>query len=1085
MSYPYDQSGRPQPHITIPVASSSSTGSNSYYSNSDPRPPPVPPKPANLSPIDSNSNWNSGGFGYPHSQLQPSQASWEQYAEAANLQYNPVRDHYEGHGYERYENNGYGDYGYEHEHRYGYLNGNGNGGERTPNATQTHRNGNGYDNADEDYFSNPFSPSASPTASYYHMHEGIDAHGRSRQSSYATDLQRPASYTEGCSPVTTSTYDPDGGGFAFPEPEVNRSLSQRAHAPSIRRQAISDIGPAPSLHRNVSYASSYAPSLQSVDSTDALTEELSNLTLESEEGLRRFQAGELAATDEEWHKLVPETAREALGEKEVQRQSILFEIFKSERDYVRDLETVFEVIVDPLRTSNVFGEGKADEFIYSTFWNLHDVLSFHQRMLGSLFVRQQEQHPLIHSVSDIILETVLQFQPPYEEYIKHYPLSEARHRKEHKHNPAYRSFLQNVSQNPRIRKRDLVTFLSRPVTRLPRLSLLLETLLKKTDEDHPDQDSMPLIIGILGDFVKSTQPGIEAAESRVKFWNVMENLVFRKGEIMDLDEQDESRTLVHSQTLARRLRSEIDWHGWNDFFVVLLDHYLLITREWKRPSGVKYEVASRPIPLEFLRLGQFDQPPETRKERSEEGSLLDNLRSQQRPQYPFTIYHAAAKSSRRYTLYTNTEAGRRKWRDVLTEAIVLHQARQDANKWFAPSTIDDGVFRVRSVRVPLSSTELFTGAITAAATFASGGSNFLIVGCEGGIYVSMRGEKSFRRVLTFQNATYITALQEHKKILLLTDNTLLAYSMDIMARVSQGSAPPKSLDASMEKVSGTDNVTLAKAGIVKDRTVVVYAAKSFRQTTMHVLEALQRPVISRFHPNKSSSFKPFGSPFYVPRTAYDITILSKTIAIAGEKGVMIVDPTNLSGNAVLAVPDCTASSQDPRVADLKARCDESKPLGLARVSKGKNMVIYEDFGCYIDRHGLPLSEARVVRWECKASRFVDRQEHVLLFSSEFIEIRHKATGRLVQVIEGVDIHLHNAGYAYPGPIPSETESVADGEQEPLENVPILISRRGKWNDVHGQSFELLELLKTSPIISSPVGPTPVSPVMSMEQIWRL
>ena len=36
---------------------------------------------------------------------------------------------------------------------------------------------------------------------------------------------------------------------------------------------------------------------------------------------------------------------------------------------------------------------------------------------------------------------------------------------------------------------------------------------------------------------------------------------------------DSSRTMVHSQTLARRQRTEIDWHGWSDFFVVLLDHY--------------------------------------------------------------------------------------------------------------------------------------------------------------------------------------------------------------------------------------------------------------------------------------------------------------------------------------------------------------------------------------------------------------------------------------------------------------------------------------------------------------------------------
>ena len=130
------------------------------------------------------------------------------------------------------------------------------------------------------------------------------------------------------------------------------------------------------------------------------------------------------------------------------------------------------------------------------------------------------------------MTAVLQFQPTYEAYIKHYPLSEAEHRSELKRNSKYRDFLSSAYQDSRIRKRDLVTFLSRPVTRLPRLSLLLETLLKRTDEEHPDQESVKLIIGILSDFVKSTQPGIEAAESKVKFFSVNENLVFRRDEII-------------------------------------------------------------------------------------------------------------------------------------------------------------------------------------------------------------------------------------------------------------------------------------------------------------------------------------------------------------------------------------------------------------------------------------------------------------------------------------------------------------------------------------------------------------------------
>jgi RHO1 GDP-GTP exchange protein 1/2 len=126
------------------------------------------------------------------------------------------------------------------------------------------------------------------------------------------------------------------------------------------------------------------------------------------------------------------------------------------------------------------------------------------------------------------------FRSAYEVYIKHYPLAESHHRKELKRNQAYESFIQSVSNDPRIRKRDLITFLSRPVTRLPRLNLLLEQILKLTDKEyeHPDLETLPIILRILSDCIKSTQPGIEAAENKVKLWALCESLVFQKGEIM-------------------------------------------------------------------------------------------------------------------------------------------------------------------------------------------------------------------------------------------------------------------------------------------------------------------------------------------------------------------------------------------------------------------------------------------------------------------------------------------------------------------------------------------------------------------------
>lgn len=70
--------------------------------------------------------------------------------------------------------------------------------------------------------------------------------------------------------------------------------------------------------------------------------------LVTEEGLRLFQKDQLPDAEQEWYRLVPKEAQEVLGKDEVKRQSVLFEVFKSEKDYVADLELVREVLPDQL-----------------------------------------------------------------------------------------------------------------------------------------------------------------------------------------------------------------------------------------------------------------------------------------------------------------------------------------------------------------------------------------------------------------------------------------------------------------------------------------------------------------------------------------------------------------------------------------------------------------------------------------------------------------------------------------------------------------------------------------------------------------
>jgi hypothetical protein len=271
------------------------------------------------------------------------------------------------------------------------------------------------------------------------------------------------------------------------------------------------------------------------------------------ENIRRFQANELSESDQEWHKLVPKEALDALDPAEVKRQSMIFEFFKAEREYVSDLELVTEVFMKGMKEAQpaVIPEHLIGGFLHEVFGNVADLLKHHKVMLESLFERQREYHPLVHSISDIVLESecpmlysttyakhVLaalkpEFRGAYEIYIKHFPVAESLHQKQLSSNKRYASFLESVSSDPRVKKRDMKIFLSRPVTRLPRLNLLLESMLKQTNKehDHPDLDTLPLVLGILGDCIKATQPGIETAERRVKFMDLCEHLVPGKGEI--------------------------------------------------------------------------------------------------------------------------------------------------------------------------------------------------------------------------------------------------------------------------------------------------------------------------------------------------------------------------------------------------------------------------------------------------------------------------------------------------------------------------------------------------------------------------
>ncbi|GLB40420.1 putative CNH domain containing protein [Lyophyllum shimeji] len=889
------------------------------------------------------------------------------------------------------------------------------------------------------------------------------------------------SRTRSAGATTSGSYMP------FPEPQIYPSTAYPPAPPLTRARSHSHLGASPPVGlRHQSSTSSFRSTASSYNQednhdrygsgyqehnhgADGLSRELSNLSLDAEESLRRFQAGELPENDQVWHRLVPPEARDALGKQEVQRQSVLFEVFKSEREYVEDLQTVQEVFIQGLRTASppIIPPEYLQTYIKEVFGNLDIILAQHKRMLAALFARQREQHPLVQSVADIILDAVLgsEFRSAYETYIKHYPLSEDYHRTEQKRNPAYRKFVQSVSTNPGIRKRDLVTFLSRPVTRLPRLSLLLEQILKLTDQEykHPDLETLPITLGILGDFIKSTQPGIEVAEGKVKFWALCESLQYQSGEIIDLDLDDESRTLVYSGPLARQVRSDSGWssQSWMELTGSLLDNYFLLTRDEKRLDGtIKRHLVSRPLPLSYLRLGSFTDPPETRREKPEDGRLLDSFRSSTVTVYPFTIYHASSRSTRRYTFYVASEGIRKRWHSVLVDAIAVHKARQEGNMWFYQRSLTDRFFRVMGPKVPYGSNIRLSGRVTSAVSFMSGGRKFIAVGCQTGIYVSAWGVEEYRRVFNYSNPTAMAAIRTvgprvYNKFIVQSEGSLLAYSLDVVAQAALGKVQSsRAIGDSMERLAKHDQVVFFKHLSVGQWQLIMYGFQSPQPTS---------------NPGSKNSFKPFGDPGYVPRDAFDISPLLRTVGICSKEGIVILDPTNLTSSKHLLVPDLRDAPTNPSVNGLKSRLEGARPLGLVPLpgnphrKENEILVVYDLVGCYVTRQGVPSRAAGIIKWETKATSFAQRGSHVFLFSPQFIEIRNITIGVIVQVIEGADIRLLHAGPTY-------------GEDE-----DILMAMRGSKDDKDGTSENIVELAGTSAIPT----PTPIARTPSVWDEWDM
>ncbi|WVQ97641.1 hypothetical protein IAU59_004755 [Kwoniella sp. CBS 9459] len=768
---------------------------------------------------------------------------------------------------------------------------------------------------------------------------------------------------------------------------------------------------------------------------------IQNLSSLSQLKLFHASKGRGPAGKLQWYDLVPEEQRAGIEKKEQKRQMQIWELIQGEMEYVADLETIETLFVNGLRLAEpaVIDRNRLDVFLDEAFHNYRSLLDVHSRLLENLQFRQLEQHPNFGIISDLIFDAALNWQEAYMEYVTHYPIAKAKVQEEEGRNPKFAAFLQRCLKDPAANRQDVYHFINRPIPRLLRYNLLLADILKSLKEvgppDHPDIDQIPQVMEVITDLGKATQKGVAVNESKVGLWGFQHTLDgsrFGPRMVKDLDLAHPMRELIHKGRVFRQPEGSIGG-SWTELIVLLFDHYLVLTKperssraSRKEHRQVRYIINRRPIPLELLSLGQFNDAPRQRNtgrlfgvggggssDAAQDGVTDTSNDRDNRTVYPFSIsFIGQGQLGGSYTLWADSASAREEWKEKLQHAKVLRIEVNDAGKVFEMIPLAENTFYMApNYAVPKEKEDKYTGRVTCSCPFTTSDQRRLVaIGCQDGVWIGVQGEpNSLRKVLHVKAVGNIAVLEEFGMFLVLSDKVLFAYHLEALVP----SAGQRGYKTAPERVSGPrDDVNYFTVGRLDGRTLVVLMKRETTQSVFRIMEPVlnrstedtrQRRGFPNFLGKGSDWFRPYKM-FYLPAEVYGLHFLKHKMAIVCSKGFEIMDLTDLKGGSI-PIFDPAKTREKPMLGELQRKCEAGKPLGMFRSTETEFLLCYDSFGLYVDRHGEPNRDCRAIEWEGRPDSIAFHPPYLLLISAPFIEIRHINTAKLLQIYTGSDLRL--------------------------------------------------------------------------------
>ncbi|KAL2826437.1 CNH domain-containing protein [Aspergillus cavernicola] len=776
---------------------------------------------------------------------------------------------------------------------------------------------------------------------------------------------------------------------------------------------------------------------------------------------------------------VPKEIWEAHPKKEVDRQNNLHEIVTTEDSFMGQLDVLRMLYRDRLAKSDppIISPKRITKFLSDVFGKVDTVKKVNEDyLLAQLKYRQKEQGPFIAGFSDIFREWIRKAKAVYINYAATFPYANYLIRKEAERNVVFRSFLSTARDHKLSNRLSWDTFLKAPITRIQRYTLLLSTVHRNMPKDSEEKANLAQAIEEIKVVALECDKMVGDMSKQVALKELGAKLQLRPdmSKDVELNLGHLGREVVFRGDLQRpgtRTRFLVDTHA------ILFDHYLVlaklsITRDPTRTVKYEsYDVSKLPIPMDLLVLESTKEDPVVKSavrgvvaaasgpqpgplahvNTDASGktlvptTLLDTPKDD-RVLYPFKIKHLGLDGT--YTLYATSPQNRKEWCDKITEAKTKHAAalytqnaepfrlRVLADTAFASSDnsppsnsiiikgtpLDRAVKEVEK-QYPASSrpAPICRATINCATVFEQpAGRKMCAIGTDYGVYISDYNDpRGWTRAIPMIKVTQIAVFEEFNLFLLIADKSLIAYHLDVVCSASGVTAQTTNDSArrAPQKLSGNREVGFFAAGIMKDRTLVMYKKRDGLSSTFKILEpVLQKSATnrSRFFGSRRAQTEFFREydEFYIPAESYGINLFHSSLAISTQKGIEIL---TLDKKQTWSVPEFRTDAQEAQahLSKIAQRITGLRPLGMFRLSDAEFLVTYNECAVYVNQHG-DVSRSVVMEFVGRAHSACLYGKFLVLFNDDFVEVRNAMNGRLRQVIPGHSVICLDDGSQLPG-----------------------------------------------------------------------